>query len=240
MEAIFARHERIALQFSGGKDSIATLLQLRAYWPRLTVYWLNTGDPVPEVLETVSAVSHMVPRFVEIRGQVADVIAEHGIPSDIVPVTATRHGVLIHGGGTRLNDRYDCCARALMAPMHQRMLDDGITLIIRGQKAADAMKGPLRSGDIVDGIEYLFPIEDWSDEQALQLAEGSGLLPECYAELKASPDCLTCSAYWGDGRAAWLKARHPHAHAIYQQRLDTIREAVMPRITEFNTEASHG
>jgi len=181
-----------------------------------------------------------VPRFAEIQGRVREVIAACGIPSDIVPTTATANGVLFYGGGQRLNDRFDCCLRSLMVPMHQRMLDDGITLIIRGQKAGDEMKGPLRSGDVCDGIEYLFPVEDWSDDQVLALAKESGLLPDSYDALKASPDCLTCSAYWGEGRAAWLKARHPAAYAIYQARLDTIRNAVMPHINEFNTEIGHG
>ncbi len=52
----FARHKRIAFQFSGGRDSTAALYLLRAYWSRMTVIHLDTGDQFPETREVVVAV----------------------------------------------------------------------------------------------------------------------------------------------------------------------------------------
>lgn len=233
---ILSRHERVAVQFSGGKDSLAALFLLRDFWPRLRVYWLNTGDPAPEVVEIVRKVSQLVGGIIVIPGNVKAVIETHGIPSDIVPTSATLHGVVAAGGGTLLQDRLDCCARSLMLPMHERMLRDGITLVIRGQKQADKLKAPVRSGEVHQGIEYLFPLEDWTDEQVMQFLRANDIEPDFYEELQASPDCLTCSAFWSDRRSAWLRKNHPEAHAIYQQRLDIIREAVMPHIAMFNEE----
>lgn len=231
-----SRHERIALQFSGGKDSLATLFLLREHWDKLTVYWTNPGDPVPEVMEVVEQVKALVPHFVEISGRVVEQTEAYGLPSDLVPTTSTPFGRSAYGGGIKLQDRFQCCYNSLMLPMHERMVQDGITLIIRGQKSADTMKSQLRSGALDQGIELLFPLEHWTDEQVLDWLDEHAFVPDFYRSLKASPDCLTCSAYWSEGRAAWLKSKHPEAHAAYQGKLDVIRDAVMPHIALFNLE----
>lgn len=233
-----ASHERIALQFSGGKDSLATLFLLKDHWPKITVYWTNTGDPVPEVAAVVAKVKAMVPNFVEIHGRVVEQNEVFGMPSDLVPTTSTPIGISAYGKGERLQDRFQCCYKSLMEPMQERMALDGVTLIIRGQKTADTMKSPLRSGAIEGATELLFPIEDWTDDQVFAWLEQHAFVPDYYKELAASPDCLTCSAYWSEGRAAWLKRKHPQAYAQYQLKLDIIREAVMPHIAVFNLEVS--
>jgi phosphoadenosine phosphosulfate reductase len=232
------RHERIAFQFSGGKDSLAALFRLVEFWPQMTVYWTNTGDPVPEVLAVVERVRALVPRFVEIAGRVSEQIAAHGLPSDLVPTTSAPTGLIAYGGGVALQDRFQCCYQSLMLPMQERMVADGITLIVRGQKSADVMKSPLRSGALLDGIELLFPLEHWSDAQVFDYLKGSAFVPDYYEHLTASPDCLTCSAYWGESRATWLKDKHPEAYQVYQGKLDVIRDAVMPHIALFNLEVA--
>ncbi|MNT91854.1 hypothetical protein D3C72_2330210 [compost metagenome] len=77
-----------------------------------------------------------------------------------------------------------------------------------------------------------------NDAEVFDWLEQNAFVPAYYNELSASPDCLTCSAYWSEGRASWLKAKHPKAHASYQQKLDVIREAVMPHIELFNLEVT--
>lgn len=236
--SVMERHERIAFQFSGGKDSLATLFLMEDFWPQMTVYWTNTGDPVPEVQEVVDCVRGLVPHFVEISGRVHAQIAAHGLPSDLVPTTSAPTGLVAYGGGVALQDRFNCCYHALMLPMQERMAADGITLIVRGQKSSDAMKSPLRSGALHDGIELLFPLEHWSDAEVFDYLNGNAFIPNYYEHLTASPDCLTCSAYWGESRATWLKTKHPEAYQVYQGKLDVIRDAVMPHIALFNLEVA--
>lgn len=236
--AALARHERIALQVSGGRDSLACLYLLRPYWSRLAVYWVNTGDAFPETQEIMELVRAEVPHFVEIDGRQPDVIAAFGIPSDIVPASRTPIGLLGSASAAQpVQDRYDCCARVIMAPLHQRMIDDGITLIVRGQKQADALKAPVRSGHIEHGIEYLFPIEDWTSAQVMDYLRSNRLpIPRFYKVLDGAPDCMTCSAYWEHGAAKYLKQYHPQAHAEVQRRLDIINAAVGEHIVAFNIE----
>lgn len=214
-------HERVAFQFSGGKDSTAALLLMRDAWPRMTVYWLNSGDAFPETAAFVRRVAAHLPRFVEVQGRVNEVIGEFGPPADVIGAdaseTAWAMGV---GRGHRLQDRALCCLRSKMAPMHQRMLDDGITMIVRGQKKADHYKGPFSSGDVVGGFEFLYPIETWTDSDVFDYLDAQELMPPLYDKgMKRSGDCMSCSAWLGDGRDRYLADNHPEAHRVFVQRV---------------------
>lgn len=240
MESILARHEKIALQVSGGRDSIACLYLMRPHWDRLTVYWCNTGAAFPETVELMRQVREMVPHFVEIDGNQPAVVRGYGLPSDIVPASHTPIGIMgSEGAGPLIQDRYSCCANVIMLPLHARMVEDGITLVIRGQKNADRLKAPIRSGMVDLGIEYLFPIQDWSTEGVMSyLRQQDAPIPRFYEMLDGAPDCMTCSAYWENGAAAYLKRYHHPAYQEVQRRLDIINEAVGPSIANFNIEVN--
>lgn len=233
------RHEKIAFEFSGGKDSLAALHLMHPYWDRFTVYWLNAGDCFPETLAVVNHV-RAAPglRFVEVKSDVHQVIETFGLPSDIVPCNSTPLGRIIDGEhNVLIQQRYDCCARTVMQPLHDRVIADGNTLIIRGQKRAD--KGVPHVGGVVDGIEIFNPIADWDDAQVFDYLRANDLpVSQVYDSMKTTPECMTCSAWWDDGRAAYMKKNHPAAYDKYQSRLEQIRIAVMPMIADFNNEVA--
>lgn len=235
----FQRNSRIALQVSGGRDSIACLYRLKELeiLHLVTVYWLNTGAAFPETVNIMRQVRMMASRFVEIEGHQPEVIAQFGMPTDVLPRTSTPIGVVTGQSQVLMQDTYSCCARVVMEPMHRRMLEDGITLIVRGQRADDRHKSPLSSGAIENGMEYLFPIEDWSaaDVDSYLVKMGAPVHP-AYEFMSTTPDCMTCSGWWEDGRASFLKARHPEAYAEYQRRLEIIRANIIPHITTMNNE----
>lgn len=239
MENALSRHERIALQFSGGKDSLACLYLMREHLDRITVYWLNTGAAFPETVQTVERVRELAPNFVEIDGGQPAVVREFGIPSDIVPASATPMGVSATGGELLIQDRYSCCLRTMMMPLHERMVADGVTLIIRGQRSDDAQKAPIRSGHVENGVEYLFPIEDWTARQVMDfLREQNAPIPRFYEVLDEAPDCMTCSAWWEKGASKYLKRYHYHEFIVVQERLDAISRAMAKHISDFNKEVS--
>lgn len=222
IDEAFARHERIALQFSGGKDSLAILYVMQPYWDRLTVYFCNSGNPMPETMDLVERVRAMVPRFEMIMGRQLETVGRHGFPSELVPYWSTPFGRDIAGDtGYPMIDRYGCCANSIMLPMHDRMKADGITLIIRGQRNADEQKSTMRSGMTQDGIEVLFPIEDWSDDDVFTYLRESGVdLPRFYTSgMSSAPDCLNCTAWLKHGLPAYLKAHHPQEYWKLQARL---------------------
>lgn len=231
--SVMARHNKVALQFSGGKDSIATLLLMRPWWDRLTVYWLNTGDPFPEVVEVVEKVRAFVPNFVEIDGERDRVITQYGLPSDVVPYSSTPVTHYLGVAETPLlQDRFSCCARSVMLPLHEKMIEDGVTLIVRGQRTDETFKGKHRSGDIAEGFEVLYPIENWATEEVFAYIEAAGWeIPRYYLEgMPHSGDCLVCTAWVGDGRGAYLRKHYPERFEEYKEKLSTVALAAQTAI----------
>ena len=244
MEAI-QRHDRIAFQLSGGKDSVAALFLLKPFWNRFTVYFCDSGDSLPETYSIICRLAAILPRFQLIPGRVAETKARWGQPTDLLPWTSAYAAHHHNAGETPLmQDRVACCSRSIMAPLHDWMIADEITLIIRGQKDADDLKGPLKSGDVVDGIEYLFPVQGWADEECFSFMRDNGIEPQrFYAEgMKQSADCATCTSWNGDDRAKYLKQYHPDKFQEYQRNMHVIAGAIAPALDNFRKEleACHG
>lgn len=227
IEAAIRRHQRIALQFSGGRDSVATLYVMRPWWDRLKVYHMDPGDAFPETAAIVAQVANEVPIIV-VRGDVKRYHAEVAWPADVVPVDNTPLGRRVSGRAQALTSRYQCCWDNLMLPMHQRMLDDGITLIVRGQRDEDYAQAPMRSGGRAEGIEVLYPIESWSTADVDAYCRDHGLpMAPWYAEgASHGSDCMHCSAWLDDGRIPYLKKHHPQTFHAVRERLAVIRAEV--------------
>ncbi len=237
IEQALSRHEKVALQFSGGRDSLALVYLMRPYWDRITVYHVNAGAPFPETVASVEHVRALVPNFVYVMGRQPEVIAQHGMPSDIVPANHTELGLYIAGDGVLIQDRYSCCARSIMAPLHERMQADGVTLILRGQRNVERLKSRLRSGNVEGGFELLMPIEDWSDDDVMTyLREQGAPIPAFYEMMQTSHECTNCTAYLELGMNKYLKARHPELWQANQQRLALIYNALLEPVANFNSE----
>jgi phosphoadenosine phosphosulfate reductase len=226
---------KMALQFSGGKDSIALLLLNRDCLDDLIVYFLDTGDTNPETLAVVEWAENLAPNFVRINSPVEATWRNFGYPSDIVPFSSSDCAAAIGVRKTLLlQDRYNCCFRTIMAPLHQRMLDDGVTTIIRGQKDADDHKGPYRSGqtDEANGFTFIYPLESWTDQQVFDyINEAGGPLPNFYRDgYEHVGDCLRCTAWLTGRRGEYLKKNHPAAFQEYRLRLIQIRDAITPSV----------
>ncbi len=193
---------------------------------RVTIYHNDTGDLLPEVREIVEHVKNFAPRFVHIRGDVAGWIERHGVPSDIVPYTAhpIAHAV---GQGTRVVSRYDCCYANLMAPLWERVVADGNTLVIRGTKTTDFPTLPVRDGDRKEGVEFLHPLEGWSHAQVFDYLRSVGA-PICrvYEAGEQSPECARCPAWLNVGQAAYLKKHHQELLADYRARMEVVTSAL--------------
>jgi phosphoadenosine phosphosulfate reductase len=72
------------------------------------------------------------------------------------------------------------------------------------------------------------------------LREQGAPIPRFYEMLNGAPDCMTCTAWWEEGAAAYLKRYHPAQHAENQTRLLAIGQIVNEHIAAFNREIDHG
>jgi len=235
--APLSRHEKIALCFSGGKDSLACLWLLREHLSRITVYHLDTGDTMPETRELVSEIEAMCPNFVHLQGDVRAWIAQYGHPTDLLPYST--HGIGVSAGEekTKLVTRYQCCFVNLMWPMWERIKQDGVTLCIRGTKRADMPKLPMASGENQDGIELWLPVDTWSDADVLAYLRSSGApWSPLYDALHNSPDCARCTGWWTEHRGAYLKKNHPELFAEYARDLRRVASAVAGPINDLRQE----
>lgn len=241
--ARWTRHEgAIAFQFSGGRDSTAALYLLREHWPKMRVYHLDTGDQFPET----KAVVDRVRQDLADAGVVLDVITqdveafrvEHGYASDLVPTENTAIGRTVSGRKQRLVDRYVCCASNLMNPMHSIMVEERITLIVRGQRDDEYDAPPMRDGDTIDGFEVHYPIQDWTAGQVdAYLAEnGLPVAPFYAAGMRRAPECMHCTAWLDEGRLGYLKARHPDIHPVVIARMKLVRDAVTTTLINLDNE----
>ena len=180
------RHEHIALAFSGGKDSTACLYLMKPFLDRITVYHLDTGDLLPEIVERVERAAAWIPHFVHIQTDVASWILANGLPTDLWPYHSHAIGQAMGEYTVPLVPRYTCCFENLMFPCFRRMVDDGNTMIIRGTKRVDMRHLPTEDGHVTaTGVELFLPLRDWSNEKVrVFLARNGVSLPRLYDKMK--------------------------------------------------------
>ena len=226
-----------ALQFSGGKDSLACLYVLREQLDQLTVYWLNTGDGCPETLAVVDEVRQWIPNFVEINSDSSSWRKKFGNPSDVVPSKTHWLGVAYGMADFRLSNKFDCCWANIMTPMHNQMVADGVDYVIRGTKTCDTGTVPFEGQD--QFYTVALPIRDWSHQDVFAFLESVGApynsLYDHYKGISA-PECIGCTAWWDDGKAAYFQALHPERLGEYRASLEQIRTALQSHLADLDFE----
>jgi 3'-phosphoadenosine 5'-phosphosulfate sulfotransferase (PAPS reductase)/FAD synthetase len=219
---------KTVLSFSGGKDSLACLYLLEQRWDELTVAWVNTGAAFPETLRQMEEIRALVPSFIEVKSQQS--IDTEGYPVDVLPISATAIGHQIDGPSVRkFQSRYACCSFAVWVPMYRAMKELGATVVIRGQKHADVRKSPIESGQVIDGIRYEFPINDWSNQDVNEYLMHRGIeLPANYRHMRTGLDCWNCTAYLDEnaGKFDYMRQHHPEKHAIVQNVLADLQHTL--------------
>jgi 3'-phosphoadenosine 5'-phosphosulfate sulfotransferase (PAPS reductase)/FAD synthetase len=225
------RFKNPALQFSGGKDSLACLYLLREQLPELTVYFMDAGDGCPETLAVVEEVKDWVPNFVTVRSDVKAWRKLHGNPSDLV--AASSHYIAEpYGISTgRLSNRFDCCAQNIMRPLHERMVADGVDCVIRGIKTVDTGTIPFEGRD--QFYEVILPIRDWTHDDVFKFLETVGAPHNAIYDFHnkvSAPACIGCTAWWDDAKAAYLRKLHPERLTEYHASLEQIKHALQSHL----------
>jgi phosphoadenosine phosphosulfate reductase len=182
-------------------------------------------------------IARKVPHFLEVRTDVCADIDSRGWPVDVLPIVHSEIGRLAVGEtALKLRGWGDCCGANRWEPMHRAMRDRGAKMIIRGQRIVERYKSPVESGAVIDGIEYVFPLENWSDADVFAFLRGRNVeIPAYYGELNASLDCWCCTAFLDEKAAQlrYMRERHPDRHFIVQWKLREIAQATAAALAPF-------
>ncbi len=242
LEEIFIRHEKVALMYSGGRDSIACLELVRPWLDKVHLVSVNTGAAFPEIEEHMEEVRASGPHFHEIRTQQPLNIATVGHPVDVLPINNTLLGqACTEPKPIKLQSYLDCCSANFMAPADQAARELGVTAVIRGQRADEMHRAPVSSGHVWNGIEYIFPIEDWSSAQVVEFIAGRGYdVSDRLSMEHSSLDCWNCTAFCKQSRDRfdYLKRHHPGKHREVVRLLGLVREAIASEMTDLEEMAN--
>lgn len=224
---------KLGLAFSTGKDSLACLLMHKEQLSNITVFWVNTGKAFPESLKIVDFAKSIAPNFIEVIVDQQGQNDYNGIPADIVPINWTIAGQILNGEKpVKIQSYLQCCFENISSQLHNAAKAHGITHLIRGQRNDESMKATSRNGDVVDGITYLHPIENWTAKEVLGYISEHMPLPEHYNLGHTSLDCFDCTAYQKVTKdvSLYRETHHPELHKQYlarKEKLDSaIREAL--------------
>lgn len=220
----------IALLYSGGKDSTACLKILReqGLLDQTCVVWTNTGDAYPETLALMQRTRDAVPHFCEVRTNVLGWKQENGIPTDILPVSSTPIWRIAYGAtAPAMVLPSACCGANLWMPMFNFLAQSRFKIVVRGEKNCDVPRGPIRNMQIVNGMTYLLPLEDWSDADVVAYLGDE--LPDHYTQgAMTSLDCLHCTGYMDEiaKKSDYLRREYPEVWKDISQSLRAILAAV--------------
>jgi phosphoadenosine phosphosulfate reductase len=171
-----------------------------------------------------------VPNFIEVNSNQPRSIEERGYPTDVLPVDYSVDGQLYSDEKPlKLRNYMECCKENLWAPAAMAIKHYGFTGVIRGQRADEAHGSPIKSGHVEDGVEYLFPLEDWSHKQVVDFLTEQGV--NTFGRLNlghSSLDCWNCTAYCNQNKARmdYIRAEYPEQHAHVIQVMKQINYAV--------------
>jgi 3'-phosphoadenosine 5'-phosphosulfate sulfotransferase (PAPS reductase)/FAD synthetase len=86
---------------------------------------------------------------------------------------------------------------------------------------------PFRNGDVVDGVEFFFPLEEWAHDEVLAFLRDAGApVHSCYDDGFHGVDCMRCTAWWNEGHFKYLKKHHPVTFNEVVENVCNIAEAI--------------
>ncbi len=140
LASLFARHEKVVLGFSGGKDSLVCLHLCRDYRSQFDLCWVNTGAMFPH-METFVRKAAKGFNFVELKTDVEAWREKYGEPADVVPVFNSLAGLGLEPGRPRpaLQPWTACCVVNRNKPLWDYTAKSGASLFIHGQRRTDGV-----------------------------------------------------------------------------------------------------
>lgn len=228
IEDALARHGSAVLEFSGGKDSLCVLHHARPWADRITVMFVDMGDMFDFVRPFVEKVCALWDFKLEV---IESSPPSNVLPSDITPIWSTPLGNWLlppaDQSPVQIISAFDCCNTTLWQPLQQTVEASGTSLVLRGSKSTDAHLS-VPSGTTFEGVEYLYPIDAWTDTEVMFYLQDHGLeLPKQYGlGVNHSLDCAHCTAWLSTEaevqRIQFTREHYPEIFAELQRRMELV------------------
>lgn len=240
---MLGNHDRAALQFSGGKDSLALLHLARPYLDKITVFFGDTGAVYPHVVDFVHTTCRDLGAKLVIVKPPVDLFDYHerfGLPSDIVPVEVSPEMMAFKPVKPKqmLQSPMTCCGALLWAPMTRAVNESGLPLVLRGSKACDPHVSVPPGFKDADGREYGSPLWDWSDADVLDYLADKEVPDQYNHGIGDSMDCWACTAHM-DGKYAkakleYARDNYPDLWPVMKERIGRVVKTVAEQTAHIN------
>jgi phosphoadenosine phosphosulfate reductase len=218
------------LALSGGKDSIACLHLMREELD--CAIYVDTGFAYPETHRMIDYAETIIQvHRVKVDRERNNIL--NGIPSDIVPIEWTSFGQSVSSKKPfAIQTSFQCCFDNIAVPVTKKAKELGATHIISGQRNDEAYKSTSRSGDVIDGLTRIYPIETWTSKQVMEYLSERMEIPSHFYIEHSSLDCYDCTAYRKHSldRLAWTKDKYPEYYAAYALKYNSILDAMQEAI----------
>jgi len=215
---LFSRHQRVALAFSGGKDSL-TLLHLSRPWRERVVVICARSDQMLPHMESFVRQATLGWQLVELKSALYPYWQQAGIPASVIPIN---HAVGGRGEPRlpRINPWPVCCRALLFQPVADWLAaNPEVGALLHGQRDADDGRFDTRQLQAMGAAaEVAAPIWSWSDAEVFAyVAEQDIALPEQYAAgWRESGHCAPCPVQLKREQLAFMRARWPDLAAFVE------------------------
>jgi phosphoadenosine phosphosulfate reductase len=240
---MLGKHEHAALQFSGGKDSLALLHLAKPYLDKITVFFADSGAVYPHVVDFVhKTCADLGANLVVVKPPISlfDYHEKFGLPSDIVPVDVSPEmtQILPRKPAQMIQSPLSCCGAMLWAPTFNAIRERGIKLVLRGSKARDRHT-TVPHGFIDEfGTEYSSPLWDWTDADVLDLLADKDVPDQYTKGIGDSMDCWACTAHMGGkyakAKLEYAREHYPDLWPVMKERIGRVVKTVAEQTAHIN------
>ena len=243
--------KRIALQFSGGRDSTATLCSIRDILDHVVVLHVDGGSEYPHITKfIVDICDHFDAELIVVRPETSseEWTEKVGYPSDILPIWS--HGLAPIQSRDQISQPlispWECCQRNLWEPAARYVLENNIKTVIRGVREVDHHRGVPPGYIDQNGVRYEAPIWNWSEERIdrILLANEVELPLQYKVEGADSLDCWCCTGHSGFGEATaklqFMQKEYPELFTKLKKRHEVVRRTILEDTTKVFEDIDNG
>lgn len=232
LEGIFARHARVCLWASAGKDSTALLHMLRPWCDRVTILHNQIDDGWPGSTDNLFACAlqwgFLALTVTHPHVTLDEYFAQYGYPVDVVPTnsdTVIQPPSPYATGALRVSSWWHCTLLRQIFPLVEATQQLGMDVVLTGSRASDA-PAFARMGHYTEhgkeglGFVRYNPLAHWSPEEVYAYIDVHQIpLPSHYqwkrriGDQYEVPDCMRCTwqpEHWNVLREHYPEVYHAH------------------------------